>query len=1535
MMKKLLLISAALLLIFVTANAQSEYMVINKDKPTESSIEIISENSEGITLKLSLNAYKFSEVQTPNGTEMIVKSPDGINSMEKGMPDIPYYTTSIVIPDQGKVISEITATNYITINNVSIAPNKGVIKRNSNPDTVPYIYGDCYTTDSFVPSIQAENGEAFLIRDVRGTTVKFYPFSYNPVQKTLKVYTEISVKLSYTDIPDENEVTKSIAKISEFNEIYNRMFLNYRTKQTRYTPINEPAPGRMLIICGTSYTSTIQNFVTWKKEKGLDVELVTTSTTGTTATAIKNYISSYFSSHSDLGYILLVGDAADVPTGTSSNDDSDNQYGYLSGNDHYIDVFVGRFSANSATDVTTQVNKIIYYEKEITTSATWLEKAFGAASSEGGGNSGHNQGHGNESDMTHMGYIQTDLENYGYTVTRSNESGGSTTAISNAFNSGQGVACYIGHGDYDQWYSVSYTNTYVNALTNDYKLPFIFSVACQNGNFKNKTCFAETWLRATNNSNGNPTGAIAFIGSTIDQSWNSPMTAQDEMVDILCGISTYGGVKRTFAGIAFNGMFKMIEDEGSDGEEMADTWTLFGDPSMPVRTKTPSTITSSNNEMIVGVPYTTTIKIGTTPVQDALVCISQNGSYYRGYTDANGQVSISNNFTIGEALLVVTAFNTTTIYQTIPVNSANEPYVSIQTYSPQSVSFGTTNNLSMTLINMGGVATTGNTNVTLTTSDQYLTLNNATASFGTMTAQGGTASSSAFNFSVAENTPDGHVATINATITNGSYSWTGTLNITINGPACDAPTGLNVALNGNSANITWDTQTITPVTISDDFEGHTAFTINSPGTVGWTYIDGDGALTGAISNYNAWNNANEAMAYIVFNPSQVTPTSGNGNLSTSIAAHSGSQFLASFYARTPPNNDWIISPELNYSEDFTFSFYYRGGHKTAYTESFEVYYSTTTNEQSAFTNSLGSESVAGNTSATAWTQKTYTVPATAKYVAIRCTSNDQYYFGLDDITISGNVISGVAAVNLYDNGVLVASNLTDGTYTANNLTSGQHCFSIRAVCSDNSESMSAQSCVTVTGSTPSYTVTVNAGSNGGTVNPSGVQTVAQGSNFTFTATPNDCYQIANVTVNGSAVTLNNNQYTISNITANQTVNVTFSQLSYTINATAGNGGSISPAGQSTVNCGDDITYTITPNNGYMVASLTVDGQNVGSQSSYTFNDVDANHTISATFEQIPAGQITIVVNADAEGGTVNPTGTQTITSGSNFTITVTPDNCHTIGAVTVNGTAVTLNANNSYTIQNVTAPQTVNVTFNQINYSIAASAGNGGSISPTGSVEVGCGDDATFTITPNQGYEIASVIVDGQSVGAVESYTFNNVTTNGHSIYATFSQIVVEPCNAITNLEVSVEPYGNVISWNAAENAVSYNIFRNGSSIANVTATNYVDLGGEVNDSYYIVTVCQNGESDASATVTATQSGIDESSISVNLYPNPTNGSFTIECESMTTIEVFNMVGQLVETIETSTDATTIDASAWAKGVYSIRIATANSDIVVKQLIKQ
>jgi len=72
-------------------------------------------------------------------------------------------------------------------------------------------------------------------------------------------------------------------------------------------------------------------------------------------------------------------------------------------------------------------------------------------------------------------------------------------------------------------------------------------------------------------------------------------------------------------------------------------------------------------------------------------------------------------------------------------------------------------------------------------------------------------------------------------------------------------------------------------------------------------------------------------------------------------------------------------------------------------------------------------------------------------------------------------------------------------------------------------------------------------------------------------------------------------------------------------------------------------------------------------------------------------------------------------------------------------------------------------------YTLTASAGAGGSISPSGAVTVNSGASRTFTITASAGYTIASVTVDGSNQGAITSYTFSNVTA-GHTIAATFAQ---------------------------------------------------------------------------------------------------------------------------------------------------------------------
>ncbi len=230
------------------------------------------------------------------------------------------------------------------------------------------------------------------------------------------------------------------------------------------------------------------------------------------------------------------------------------------------------------------------------------------------------------------------------------------------------------------------------------------------------------------------------------------------------------------------------------------------------------------------------------------------------------------------------------------------------------------------------------------------------------------------------------------------------------------------------------------------------------------------------------------------------------------------------------------------------------------------------------------------------------------------------------------------------------------------------------------------------------------------------------------------------------------------------INVGAAAITYTITSGSGSGGTISPLGTATVNAGENKTYTITPNANYKIQNVLVDGASVGAVATYTFTNVQANHTIEAQFAPI---QYTIT-STNGSGGTINPLGTATVNAGENKTYTITPNANYEIKDVLVDGASV--GSVVTYTFTNVQANHTIEAQFDPIQYTITSSSGIGGTIDPLGATLVNAGGEITYTITPDANYEIKDVLVDGESVGAVPDYMFMDVQAN-HSIEAQFKSI--------------------------------------------------------------------------------------------------------------------------------------------------------------------
>ena len=313
---------------------------------------------------------------------------------------------------------------------------------------------------------------------------------------------------------------------------------------------------------------------------------------------------------------------------------------------------IGRFSAETGEHVETMVERTISYEMNPDPEGIWYRKGAGFASNQGPGDDG-------EYDDEHMDNIRDLLLAYTYDeIDQVYDPNGTVADGEVALNDGRSIINYTGHGSNGSWGNGCPMNqTDVNNLMNMGMWPFIWSVACVNGEFHQGTCYAETWLRAKNESDGSPTGAIAVLMSTVNQGWNPPMEGQDEMNAIL--VESYSdNTKRTFGGLSFNGMNQMNDSYGSQGYNETYYWTLFGDPSVVVRTDTPTPMDVNHSSVLVIGTTEITIDAG---LSGALAAISMNGELLAyGHTNESGTIDLTFESGLdvpGTLDLVVTAYN--------------------------------------------------------------------------------------------------------------------------------------------------------------------------------------------------------------------------------------------------------------------------------------------------------------------------------------------------------------------------------------------------------------------------------------------------------------------------------------------------------------------------------------------------------------------------------------------------------------------------------------------------------------------------------------------------------------------------------------------------------------------------------------------------------------------------------------------------------------------------------------------------------------
>ncbi|MCP4569559.1 MAG: hypothetical protein GY841_18435 [FCB group bacterium] len=767
--------------------------------PGRETISVALEESDiyRTVLRFDLGNFSKESVEINGETHYTISLGRENTTTIKGDPALPRICRSIIIPDNGNVRIDILSSEYVDFPNTPVAPSRGIIYRTDNPADIPYEFSPVYEADSWYPHQIADVREPFILRDYRGTVVDVYPFQYNPVSRTLRVYTSVTVEVTTDDKSGASAVASfddGIGLVSAFDQLYAQRFINYETAQTAYTPMTEQ--GDMLIITHDDFHDAMMPLIEWKRQKGIKTTIIDVSAIGNNSTAIKAFIQDFYDS-TDLAWILLIGDGNEIDPPYASGGASDPSYAKLAGSDDYPDAFIGRFSAQSVADVETQVERTLTYEQNPPGSG-WFGKGSGIASSEGAG-----IGHNFEIDYEHSGLMRTDLLGFTYTeVDEIYDPGALASTLSNALNAGRGLVNYTGHGSTTAWATTGFSNTHINNLTNNNMLPLVISVGCINGNFDGYTCFAETWQRATNA--GSPTGAIASYMSSINQSWAPPMDAQDEIVDLLVAESMI-----TVGGLCYSGSCKMIDLNGSDGVEMYDTWHIFGDPSIQVWHTDPLSLSSVSHgsEMAINA---TTFDIDLGGVESALCVLYADGiNYGQAYSGSGGltTINIDQVLPIGEdIILTVTADNYLPYTATLQVISPDGPYVVydqtlindlIGGNDNGEINHGESINLDLQLKNVGP-AEAVNVSAILSTTDSFIVITDAEEYYGNISGDDTVNIAEAFGFDVSQDIPDGHLIPLTLTVSDDADGiWTSEIYLTAHAPILGF---LNVAIDDTEEN---------------------------------------------------------------------------------------------------------------------------------------------------------------------------------------------------------------------------------------------------------------------------------------------------------------------------------------------------------------------------------------------------------------------------------------------------------------------------------------------------------------------------------------------------------------------------------------------------------------------------------------------------------------------------------------------------------------------------------------------------------------
>lgn len=642
-MQRVLLVCWFLLL---SITAQAEWIEFASVRSEE---EFSAGNGvEEIEVYFSLPGFEIEQFQVLNENFSRISYPGSGEFVDLGQPDLPRFSHLLAIPDQGSVDWEIIYTDPVVFNNIQVLPRQNLNDNDIISETDFVIDRSFYNSSQIFPESLVQGEEPVIMRDLRLFNLIINPFQYNAAERSLTVYKNIELLVTISGTEGENQKYRQRPRSRFFEPLYEAVVLNYDTFRNRDEDYQNPS---YLFIYPNDATvsSYLQTLTTWKHQKGFLVTAVSTATTGTTLTSIKSYIQNAYDTWQDPPeFVCLVGDAGgtfNIPTASYGGGVGDQEYTRLDGTDILADVFIGRLSFNSYSELQTIIAKIYNYEKTPFMGNTgWYNRALlvGDPSSSG------------QSTITTSKYIKELIESYNPAY--SYDEVYSSPFVSNMTNSLNNGVTYYNYRGYIGMSGWSNTNT--TSLTNGFMLPMVMILTCATGNFSSGDAASEVFLKA--GSASTPKGGIGAVGTAT----SSTHTCFNNSV---CTGAFYGiFVEGIFnmGGALTRGKLNLYNQYPQNPQNHVYNFSywnnLMGDPGLELWTGVPQNLNVSyQSSLPLGTDYlqVEVLDAQSQPLADAWVTVLKGADeiFATAFTDRDGLVILPvNTVNTGNATITVT-----------------------------------------------------------------------------------------------------------------------------------------------------------------------------------------------------------------------------------------------------------------------------------------------------------------------------------------------------------------------------------------------------------------------------------------------------------------------------------------------------------------------------------------------------------------------------------------------------------------------------------------------------------------------------------------------------------------------------------------------------------------------------------------------------------------------------------------------------------------------------------------------------------------